>query len=49
VDAARANFIKKTRELRSDRSGRTISDEEARDIIDNMVGFAEVLIDWYLY
>lgn len=40
--------IAETRELRSRQAGRPISEEEACEIIDNTVGFFEVLIDWHM-
>ena len=45
---ARVDLIARTREHWEPRAGRAISDEEAQEIIDNMVAFARLIIDWYL-
>ena len=45
---ANADLLAETRELWGRRYGRPITDEEAQEIIDNMVAFAEILIEWYL-
>ena len=41
------DLLARTREVWEKRAGRAISDEEAQEIIDNMVGFARILIDWH--
>lgn len=45
---ASADLIAQTCEVWGRRYGRPISEQEAQEIIDNMVGFAKVLIDWYV-
>lgn len=49
-DAARASreHLVETRRLWGQRYGRPITDDEAREIIDNMVAFAEIVVDWYM-
>ena len=44
----RESLLAETRELWGWRYGRPITDEEAQEIIDNVVAFAELIIDWYL-
>jgi len=41
-------LIAETKELWGRRYGRPITDEEAQEIVDNMVAFAELIIEWYL-
>lgn len=43
-----ADLLDETRELWSRRYGRPITDEEAQGIIDNMVSFDRLIIEWYL-
>ncbi|MCK4512865.1 hypothetical protein KAW64_14065 [bacterium] len=44
----KADVLAETRELWGQRYGRTITDEEAQEIIDNMVAFARLIVEWYL-
>ena len=44
----KADLLTETRELWGRRYGRPITDEEAQEIIDNMVSFAKLIIEWYL-
>ena len=44
----RSDLLAETRELWGKRYGRKITDEEAQEIIDNMVAFARLIIEWYL-
>ena len=48
VGQTREGLLAETRGLWGRRYGRPITDEEAQEIIDNMVAFAEIIIDWYL-
>ena len=42
------DFRDRTHEIWSAQYGREITDEEAREIIDNMVAFAEFIIERYM-
>ncbi len=44
----KADLFAKTRELWGRRYGRPITDEEAQEIINNIVSFAKLIIEWYL-
>ena len=44
----RSDLLAETRELWGKRYGRKITDEEAQEIIDNMVAFAALIVEWYL-
>ena len=48
VGQTREGLLAETRGLWGRRYGRPITDEEAQEIIDNMVAFAEIIIDWYM-
>lgn len=44
----KADLLAETRELWGRRYGRPITDEEAQEIIDNMVSFAKLIVEWYV-
>ena len=44
--AANDNLIDRTREVWKPRIGRDLSREDARQIIENVTGFFDVLIEW---
>ena len=39
-------FIKYTREFWQKRTSRPLTDEDAREIIENITGFFKILIEW---
>ncbi len=39
-------LVRATRDLWEPRYGRRLSDEEARQILENMIGFSRVLLAW---
>ena len=44
----KADLLAETREFWGKRYGRPITDDEAQEIIDNMVAFAKLITEWYL-
>ncbi len=43
-----ADLKARSRELWGERYGRAITGEEAQETTDNMVAFAELIIEWYM-
>lgn len=48
MGASKGIATEKAKRLWEERYGRALSDQELRDIHENMVAFANLLIEWYL-
>jgi hypothetical protein len=46
TDAVHCNLIKRTQEIWRPRAGDNLTDEDARQIIENVTGFFSILAEW---
>jgi len=46
VNQAESQLIARTRETWQPRAGRNLSDEDAREIAENVTGFFRLLLEW---
>jgi hypothetical protein len=46
TDAVDYNLIKRTREIWRPRAGDSLTDDDARQIIENVTGFFSILAEW---
>jgi len=46
VVEVKRQFLERTKALWQQRAHRTLTDEDARQIVENMVGFVQILDEW---